>query len=336
MPSMSKFWAEFPFDEFPATDVSLLYKHFFRQLYNSVSRVILIKGIDALPKVDYDYVIFQLLMSGKIFMFKEQGEIYLLDGHPAGKWNVNYMPENAETANPYFKGNNIRRTINEDGVLIYLMPFDKVPVYIFNNERYGGGLYSLIASTAMLLADNYSSLNCAQINGRVQVAYTAEDDNDAKAAEKVLKRMYEGHPYSVIRSSMLSKFQAQPLGANISSKTITELIEAHQYIMAQFWNSIGIDANFNMKRERLVKEEVEANSTSLKVPISTMLKMLNNGFKTANEIFGTNISAELNPEYKPLEPKNDSDDKFDDNSDDKKDGDENGESKENNAGENME
>lgn len=333
---MSKFWAAFPFDEFDATDVSLLYKHFFRQLYNSVSRVILIKGLDDLPNVDYDYIIFQLLMSGKVFMFKQSNDIYILDGHPAGKWNVNYMPEDAETANPYFKGTDIRRTINKDGVLIYLTPFDKVPVYIYDNTKYGGGLYTLLASTAMLLADNYSSLNCAQLNGRVQVAYTAEDDIDAKSAEKVLKRMYQGHPYSVIKSSMLNKFTAQPLGANTASKVITELIEAHQYILAQFWNSIGIDANFNMKRERLVKEEVEANSTSLKVPVSTMLKMLNSGFKTANEIFGTSISAELNPEFKPIEPLENSDNN-DDNNGDNKDGDNNEpKAKENNAGEGVE
>ena len=92
-----------------------------------------------------------------------------------------------------------------------------------------------------------------------------------------------------------------------------------------------------MKRERLVKEEVEANSTSLKVPVSTMLKMLNSGFKTTNELFGTSISAELNPEFKPIEPLSDSNDDNNGNNGDNKDGDNNEpKDKENNASESVE
>ena len=65
-----------------------------------------------------------------------------------------------------------------------------------------------------------------------------------------------------------------------------------------FWNAIGIDSNYNMKRERLVTAEVESNFTALKVPVTTMINNLNNGFERANKWAGTELKARLNPEYK--------------------------------------
>ena len=72
------------------------------------------------------------------------------------------------------------------------------------------------------------------------------------------------------------------------------LIEAKQYIIAQFLQEIGISANYNMKRERLNTAEVEMNNGALDINIFNMIKNRQEGAALVNEKWGTNIEVELN------------------------------------------
>lgn len=279
---------------YPATNVQRLYQFFVGQLYDSVSRVILLDNIP--DDNDYDFIMENLIMCGHIAAINTKSGFRLLNGVLGGKRNEFYRPTEIIVDNPLL--GDIRALNDVEGKMIYLTPHDRLhtPPLGF------GGLSDLIGSTAQLLADNTASINIAQINGRVLAVYSAGNQQEATAAEIVLKEMYKGQPYKVVSGqNILSKFDVNPIASTVTSAMLKELVELRQYILAQFWNAIGIDANFNMKRERLVSAEVEANATSLKVPISTILSELNAGFDICNEIFGTDIHARLNPEFKPLD-----------------------------------
>lgn len=293
IPAVYGNWLGIPLGGFPATDVAVLYQHYFGMLYNAASSVIVINGIDTI-ETERDYFFQCLLLIGNILFFKKSGKVYAIHGNPAGQPDAFRNPTKLVYANTVLGSGNL--TEGKDGVLVYLTPSDR----LFTFTNYGGGLYSLIASTAQLLADNTSSINCAQINGRVQTVFTSESNQEAKSAEVILKDMYAGKPYRVIPSEILSKFQAQPIAQSVTSTMLMELVELRQYILAQFWNSIGLDANFNMKRERLITAEVEANSAALKVPIQTILDELNEGFENVRKAFDVELHAELNPEYKKV------------------------------------
>lgn len=293
IPAVYGNWLGIPLDGYPATDVKRLYQHYFAMLYNAASSVIVINGIDTI-ETDRDYFYQNLLLIGNILFFRKGEKIYAVHGSPGGEPDAFRMPTRLVYSNPVLGSGEI--TEGKNGVLVALTPSDR----LFFSTTYGGGLYSLIASTAQLLADNTSSINCAQINGRVQTVFTSESSSESTAAEIILKDMYTGKPYRVIPSEILSKFSVQPIAQSVTSSMLMELVELRQYILAQFWNSIGLDANFNMKRERLITAEVEANSAALKVPIQTILDELNFGFKKVNTLFGTNLKAELNPEYKKV------------------------------------
>lgn len=293
IPAVYGNWLGIPMDGFPATDVSILYRHYFGMLYNAASSVIKINGIDTI-ETERDYFFENLLLIGNILIFKKGGKVYAIHGCPGGEPDAFRNPQKLVYSN--IKLGSGELTEGKDGVFVYLTPADRLFCY----TQYGGGLYSLIASTAQLLADNTSSINCAQINGRVQTIFTSESVQEAKTAEATLKDMYAGKPYRVLASEILAKFQAQPIAQSVTSSMLMELVELRQYMLAQFWNSIGLDANFNMKRERLITAEVEANSAALKVPIQTILEELNMGFDKARETFGVELHAELNPEYKKI------------------------------------
>jgi Phage Connector (GP10). len=72
------------------------------------------------------------------------------------------------------------------------------------------------------------------------------------------------------------------------------LIEAHQYILAQFYREIGIGDNFNMKRERINTAETELMTGSLDVNVWNMLKNRQDAVEKINELFGTSISVRFN------------------------------------------
>ena len=110
----------------------------------------------------------------------------------------------------------------------------------------------------------------------------------------VLREVYNGKPYKILEQDIAEKINANPVASAGQNNTIMSLIEAHQYILAQFFQEIGVSANYNMKRERLNTAEVEMNNGALDINIFNMLKNRQEAVALINEKFGTEISVDLN------------------------------------------
>lgn len=274
-------------------DKNILYQHFFRTLYNNASKVILIKGLP--NDADYDFIMSQLLLVGRISVFEDKGKVYLLNGHIGGAPDEYYYPTRVLIANPILGSFDLER--DKKAVMVYLTPTDrlldvpKVPSLVY------GGLFSLISMVANILSECMTTVNTTLMNTRVHAIYTADTESAARSAEPVLKSIYEGKPFSVVTSELLERLNVNPLSEHGLSNCLIETLEVCQYVLSLFWNGIGIDANYNMKRERLITAEVDKNVQSLIVPIQTILETLNSGFNKANKIFGTSLEAILNPKF---------------------------------------
>jgi len=274
-------------------DKMSLYYHFFRTLYNNASKVILINGLP--EDADYHFILSQLLLVGKINVFQSKGKTYLLNGNVGGKCDEYYYPTRVIIANPILGSFDLKR--GEEAVPVYLTPTDRILDSPLNTNVLPGGMYSLISMCANILSECMTTVNVTLMNTRVHAVYTADSDSAAKSAEPVLKSIYMGKPYSVVTSELLERLNVNPLSEHGLATTLTETIEVCQYILAMFWNGLGVDMPFNMKRERLVTAEVDKNLQSLIVPVQTILETLNEGFEKANSLFGTSLVAELNPDF---------------------------------------
>ena len=79
-----------------------------------------------------------------------------------------------------------------------------------------------------------------------------------------------------------------------SAGLINQFIELAPYIIASCLNEIGLNANYNMKRESLNSTESAINVDFLIPLIDNMLSCRKDFVNKLNNMYGTNISVELN------------------------------------------
>lgn len=278
-------------------DVQFNFNTYFKLLVNKVSQLFTWENLP--PNIDVNFLNTQLLLNGKICFFKERDEIFALNGNLGGEPNIYYKPTQFIVANPVLgsKVLTVRQKNGDDdnlegldGVVVNLTPVDEQ-----SDTGMVGGLFSLIYQTAGLLADNISSLNVAQINGRVSQFITADDEELARTAEVVLRDIYAGKPYKVLSQDLVDKINVNPIAATGNNQQIMSLIEANQFILSHFFSEVGIISNFNMKRERLNTAEVEMNTGSLDINIQSMIGQLTKDIDKVNKVLGTSIKVSLNP-----------------------------------------
>ena len=276
-------------------DVDFNFKTYFNLLLNKVIRMFEWKNLP--ETIDPRFLETQLLLAGKACFFKDNNNnFYCLNGNWGGEPNVYYYPTIWTVSNPILGSKQLKvrqkdgsnSTEGLDGIIIGNSDSDLI------SEAKTGGLYNLIYQTAGLLADNISSLNVAQINGRVSVLYTADSEAQALSGEKILQDIYSGKPYKILEQNILEKIGTTPVAGAGTNNTLMSLIEAHQYILAQFFNEIGIGGNWNMKRERINTAETELMTDSLDINIQSMLKCREEAVEKINELFGLSISVKLN------------------------------------------
>lgn len=257
---------------------------------------------EGLPEtVNERFLMMQLILTGRVVWFADNGNIYALNGSWGGTPNCYYEPTEWIVANPVLGSKTLKvRNMDGSGSIDKLdgIVMGLTDVDLIKQNPTKGGLYRLIYQTAGLLADNISSLNISQINGRVSQIWTADNDALARTFEEICKDIYEGHPYKVVSQDILNKVNAVPTAQTGQSNTLLNLIEAHQYILASFYNEIGLPSNWNMKRERINTAETELMTGSLDVSIYNMEKNLQAAVEKVNELFGTDISVRFNEEIK--------------------------------------
>lgn len=278
-------------------DFSLNYDFFFKWLLNKVMSCIVIDGGDS-TKVNKNYLKMNLLLDGIISITDFDEDLYACTGNLGGEPDEYYVPTSFIIANPILGSKTVYwrdfKNHKKNGVLICNTSIDK-----FIQGVQDCGLFKLIHQTATLLADNIVSINSCQINTRVVAIVTAESQAQAATAEGTMKEIYAGAPFKVLRSDMVKKITVSPLANASTSSNITELVELHNYIIGNFFQSIGIKANNVRKKERLITDEINSQDPFVALSMTELLESWTRGFDEVNEMYGTDFSVKLNPVLAP-------------------------------------
>lgn len=259
----------------------------------------LIKFNDLPETINETFLKMTVFLNGKSTFFKTvDNELLALYGAPSEIKDVYYIPTGMIVNNPYFKtpkSYNLTRGV--DCVVVYCTELDK-----YTGGR-NGGLYMLIHKIATMLADNDISINVAQKNTRLTNIIAADDTTTKKSVDFAMAQMYAGKPTVCVQSTLINTLQAVPISTNTSNNQyLIQLVELRQYILSQFYAALGIYVHDNMKKERLITDEITDGDDMAYLNIENIFKCIKQGITEVNAMFGTDIKVSLNPLLVPEEP----------------------------------
>lgn len=220
-----------------------------------------------------------LQTNGNVCFYKHDGDLYVFTGGMGGEPDPYYMPTIYTIANPALKlSKNLKI-----GFECVVMPNDSL--YL--------GLMPMFARYASGMTENELSMSIAIVNSRVVDLISAPDDRTRASAEKFLADIADGKLGVIAENAFLDGIRAQPYGTTANSNTLTNLIETEQYLKASWFNDLGLNANYNMKRESLSTSESQMNNDALLPLVDDMFKCREQAARKVNEMFGTKISVSL-------------------------------------------
>lgn len=264
-----------------------------KQLVNDLVRYMLIRTqamfeYSGLPDTIPQKFIEQYVQtSGFTGIVKVEGELYAMWGGLGGVPDVYYQPTVLTVANPALNYS-ASLTIHKDCEII-------------RNDFLYEGLLPLCSRYATLLAENFISIRMASINKRTQTFLRADNDRDKTAADKFVNDLVDGKLSAVMTTPFFDGITAQPYGQNSGSSQITELTELHQYLESKWFNDLGLQANYNMKRESLSAAELGLNNDIMLPMIDQMLLCRQQDVERVNAMFGTDISVKLSSAWEDVQ-----------------------------------
>ena len=230
---------------------------------------------DSIPAKELERM---LQTGGDVFVTQVENTLYALQGGKGGEVDAYGRPTLYTVANPALHLNKTY-DIQADGVLI-------------ENDPNGDSLLPLLGKYAVLYTDGLISLNTASVLTRITMLISASDDKTRQSAEEFLRKIIDGD-FSIIGENAFFKGVQMQTAPTTNSVYITQLIELVQYYRASMFNDLGLNANYNMKRERLNLGEVSMNVDALLPYVDGMLRERTEAAQRINEKYGTEITVTL-------------------------------------------
>lgn len=235
-----------------------------------------------------------LQINGHVCVTKVNGDLYALPGGLGGAPDPYYRPTLYVTANP---GLGISKSLK---ILNHLPPFGEQAsqgeCVLLRNDTNLRGLFYLFSRYATELAENDVSIRSAQINSRQQTLISATTDSQIASANAYYDNLEKGKITAVADQAFLDGIKPTNVSTQ-SSNSIIQLIELQQYLKASWYNEIGLNANFNMKREYQSEEELQANTDVLLPLVDDMLYCRKEAISVINSTYGTSISVRKNSSW---------------------------------------
>lgn len=238
-------------------------------------------------------MIFQMCRFGIIT--KANGNYFVFYGGLGGVPNEYYEPTQAIVNNPYLKFNKVLKLddfIKDDG--------DAVVIW---NDSAHVGLYPMFLRSAELLAECDISLKYGLVKKRFMNIVTADDDETKESLQQMFEDVEDGKGFGIVMTKKLldeSSIGKVETGLTNNSADLKDIIETKQYVLGSWFNEIGLNANFNMKRESINESESDMNEDGLLPFIDNMLLSRQRGWDEFNKKFGEKVKVKLSSSWKKL------------------------------------
>lgn len=222
-----------------------------------------------------------LLTRGSLFFTnKYKNEYHVFYGAAGGEPDIELQPTRFIIANPYYTAD---LDIKKDGVLI-------------RSDSTARGILPLINKYSSALTENELSLFIADVMARASLVMTAEDETTQEQCKNYIKQLFDGD-LDVITAEKLFGTDIESVkvspGVQQAQNVILPLIEYEQYLKGSMYNDLGLNANWNAKREAIGSNESALNEDYLNTLIYDMLKTQREAFEEINKMYGLEMTIEL-------------------------------------------
>lgn len=263
------------FDFTYCTDKQRVFEHYCKYMFTRTQSMFVYEGLpDTIP---VQWLEQYLQRNGSCCIAEHEGKLYALLGNAGGEYDEYYQPTIYVVANPWL---NLSKTFKIGEDCVYC-----------RNDYDALGLNPLICRYAGLMTENLLTVRLADINMRMMNLLSAPDDNTLQSTKQYLKDLEEGKLGVVGETPFFEglKLQSKNIG---SGDYMIQFIELQQYLKGSLYNELGINANFNMKREALSGQELAMNDDALMPLIDDMLKQRRAMCDNLNQMFGLNVSVD--------------------------------------------
>lgn len=258
-------------------------QHYVAGYLNKLQAMFVWTGVP--DTIDVRTLEYWLMTKGHVLMAKHEGDLYAFSGTPTGDLDAYYQPKQYLVTNPWL---NLNETydIGKDGVLV-------------RNDYLMEGVLPTLGRYAVTLTDSEISLNTAAVLSRITMLISASDDRTKQSADLFLQKILAGDISVIGESAFMEGVKLQTLPTT-NSAYINQLIELTQYYKASLYNELGLNANYNMKRERLTTGELQVNVDALLPLADNMLAERKRAVQQVNDLFGTDIDVDFGSAWKTI------------------------------------
>lgn len=172
---------------------------------------------------------------------------------------------------------------------------DNAPVYLTPLDRcqFARGFSILIDAYADELSDNDLSVRMVQMLKRLPVVFIGRSDNELNAIQAILDAVEQGEMNIKAQSSLNGMLERLDAGQSILAP-LSEFTEYQQYKLGQFYNMLGVNSVWNLKREKVAASENDTSAETARYNIADIVDYLNEQLNIVNDRFGTQYCARLN------------------------------------------
>lgn len=239
---------------------------------------------------------------------KGQAGLYALPCKPGGLLDANYLPTKAVVVSSWLGFSKEFDLTKNEAVLIW-------------NDSLLEGLAPLFSLYASELTDNITTLHFQEVHNRILSIIKAASE-DEKTDAKEFFTDYENGKFAALMNEdlieSLKNNRVDPFKGSANS-SIKETLEARQWLLAHWNIELALNDNYNMKRESLNENEIEANSDTLTPLLDDMDECRKAGFNKVNDLwlnkipgFSEAIGVELSSSWKRVKKREENAQKVED------------------------
>lgn len=263
------------FDFSYCSDKDKVFENYCRYTFTRTQSMFTYEGLpDTIP---VQWLENYLQRNGSCCIAEHEGKLYALLGNAGGEPDEYYQPTIYTVANPAL---NLSKNYEIGVDCVYC-----------KNDYEALGLVPLVSRYCGLMTENLLTVRLSDINMRMMNLLSAPDDNTLQSTKQYLKDLEEGKLGVVGETPFFEGLKLQSKGVGNGDYMI-QFIELQQYLKGSMYNELGINANFNMKREALSGQEVALNDDALMPLIDDMLKQRRAMCDELNEMFGLSVSVD--------------------------------------------